>query len=621
MSRLSACLALAVPTALYLLTLFPGLGGRFGVGDALQFQYLGTVLGVAHEPGYPQYVLLSFLWSHLPLPVSLAVQVNLLSTVCVLVAGALLFRVARALSDSVIGAVLAVWAVLLGYDIWTAATQAEVYALNLAWVAAVIWAAVLWSTTLERKWLVVLLFVYALSFGNHLTMITLLPAIAVLVLTRDPGVLVDRKMILAGAAAIGLGLAQYGLMLWRSFYTHPTLPSRFPRDASLGDLAGYMSGTHFLERNLLRDTDLLGRLVEGVSRGAAQLTPGIVMLGLWGGYLLWKRSPHLAGFLLLTAAGELLFAVAYDIGEWRYYCLPVWLVLGLLAAVPIGHLSRRWRPAQLVVVGLLLLTLTASVAANYSSLREDRHPIDYTDLLNEALPVGTIVATTRNRRQPELVGHYYRYGLGMEWTHNVSFVAARAVFEDRPEYLGDRLLLFQSPEVRDVFERFHADFVARRFPDGGSYFAAGTRRPVTELTFVPTEAGGLRVRVPRRGVFCVEHEVCLVFISRLDGRLKGVNQIRPGRVERGLGRARRQLRHLGDGDWIALVATASTNESRSRVHRFLQSQRIDDPALGPGGQNLVVVWQKRSAMPFHALGVDIEEAWRVRLPNSRRRSR
>ena len=228
MSRLSAGLALGVPAALYSATVFPGLGGRFGIGDALQFQYLGTVLGVAHEPGYPQYVLLSFVWSHLPLPISLATKINLLSAVCALVAGALFFYVARLVSRSSVAAVLALWAVLLGFDIWSASTQAEVYALNLTWVAAVICTALLWTTTLNRKWLVALLFAYALSFGNHLTMITLLPAMVFLVLTRDPRVLLDLRMVLAGALAVVLGLAQYGLMLWRSFNPHPTVAQAVP---------------------------------------------------------------------------------------------------------------------------------------------------------------------------------------------------------------------------------------------------------------------------------------------------------------------------------------------------------------------------------------------------------
>ena len=293
MSRLSAGLALGVPAALYSATVFPGLGGRFGIGDALQFQYLGTVLGVAHEPGYPQYVLLSFVWSHLPLPISLAAKINLLSAVCALVAGALFFYVARLVSRSSVAAVLALWAVLLGFDIWSASTQAEVYALNLTWVAAVICTAFLWTTTLNRKWLVALLFAYALSFGNHLTMITLLPAMVFLVLTRDPRVLLDLRMVLAGALAVVLGLAQYGLMLWRSFNPHPTLPRRFPRDATLGDLANYISGSYFFDTHFLRDTALVGRIAEAASHGAAQLTPGLLLLRIMGRVSVVEENPEL----------------------------------------------------------------------------------------------------------------------------------------------------------------------------------------------------------------------------------------------------------------------------------------------------------------------------------------
>src|SRR6185503_20312631 len=59
----------------YLKTLFPGLGGG---GDSAKFQYVGSVLGTPHPPGYPLYVLVSFCFAQIPFG-TLAWRINAMS--------------------------------------------------------------------------------------------------------------------------------------------------------------------------------------------------------------------------------------------------------------------------------------------------------------------------------------------------------------------------------------------------------------------------------------------------------------------------------------------------------------------------------------------------------------
>ena len=63
--------------AVYLTTLLPGLGGT---EDTPKFQYIGAVLGTAHDPGYPLYTLLTHAWSRLPLG-TLAYRINVFSAI------------------------------------------------------------------------------------------------------------------------------------------------------------------------------------------------------------------------------------------------------------------------------------------------------------------------------------------------------------------------------------------------------------------------------------------------------------------------------------------------------------------------------------------------------------
>ena len=488
-------LTLALLLVLYLLTLYPGVGGRFGAGDAIRFQYVGRILGVAHEPGYPQYVLLSFAWSYLPLPLSLATKINLMSAAVSLVGATCFFTVARWLSGSAMAAALSTWFVYLSRDIWTMSTQAEVYALNLAWVAAVIWAAHMWARRLDRKWLVALLFVYALSFGNHLTMITLLPAMLFLVLVYDRNVLLDARMILAGASAIAVGLAQYGFLLWRSYNPRPPLLVRFPRQATFAELFEYTRGTRFTKNLFLKSgvAGIFPRLGEAGVHGAFQLSVAFSAMGLWGIYLLSKRKPRFAGFLTLAAAGELLFAVAYEIQDRLYYCAPVWLVLGLFAAVAIGRLSVYSSGIRAIVLAVLLASLAWTTADNYSQLRGVETRFDYAALIEEAPPGSYIVVNARTRRQAKVLGNYYKYGLNLEKARRLRFVAGDQIFDDRPRFLEDRPIYFQNPGVLRYLERNHVDYIEKHSDDDPDryYFVTGTTTPISAVEFNPAGANSI----------------------------------------------------------------------------------------------------------------------------------
>ena len=92
-ARLLAAGVGALALAVYVRTLYPGLNG---IGDTPKFQFLGKILGTPHPPGYPVYLLLSWLFSQLPLG-NLAWRINLLSAVSAASAAALLFLLLRRL--------------------------------------------------------------------------------------------------------------------------------------------------------------------------------------------------------------------------------------------------------------------------------------------------------------------------------------------------------------------------------------------------------------------------------------------------------------------------------------------------------------------------------------------
>src|SRR5689334_2212059 len=115
----------------YLKTLFPGLGGG---GDSAKFQYVGSVLGTPHPPGYPLYVLVSFCFAHIPVG-SLAWRINAMSAFFATVAVAMSFVALRRLGVSRPIAAAVALAFAFDHALWAFAVRAEVYALTGALTA------------------------------------------------------------------------------------------------------------------------------------------------------------------------------------------------------------------------------------------------------------------------------------------------------------------------------------------------------------------------------------------------------------------------------------------------------------------------------------------------------
>ncbi|MEZ4516250.1 MAG: DUF2723 domain-containing protein [Chloroflexota bacterium] len=122
----------------YGLTMAPDLTWANGSMDGGELITAAVTLGVPHPPGYPTYVAVGKLFSLLPLG-TVAFRLNLLSAVATALAGGLLAALIQVhskrsqLSYSAIAAGLT-----LGFlpSVWGQATVAEVYGLNLLFVAA-----------------------------------------------------------------------------------------------------------------------------------------------------------------------------------------------------------------------------------------------------------------------------------------------------------------------------------------------------------------------------------------------------------------------------------------------------------------------------------------------------
>jgi hypothetical protein len=136
----AACLLLSL--ALYVQTLAPSVATLFD--DSLEFPLVAYRLAIAHPTGYPLYTLLAKLFTLGPWT-NVAWAVNLLSAVAGAVTVALVYLLARQLTRRRWTALLGAAALALSPVFWSQAVIAEVYTLNSAFVAGLLWLALRWA--------------------------------------------------------------------------------------------------------------------------------------------------------------------------------------------------------------------------------------------------------------------------------------------------------------------------------------------------------------------------------------------------------------------------------------------------------------------------------------------
>ncbi len=376
----------------YVRTVAPGL---IGIIDTPMFQFVGRVLGVAHNPGYPLYTLLTYPVSLLPVG-TLAFRINLFSAVAGAVAVALTFLVARRLGCGIAASLAGALGLAFGRVFWSQAIIAEVYTLNAALIAASLWLVLTWGVTEHPRYFFGSLAVLALGLGNHTTILSLAPGIAAYAFLTHRRFATRPRTIVTALAVVSAGFLQYVFVLARSRQpgTYVESPAR-----TLGALFDVIRGAQFADR--LFTFGWRAVLFERVPLMVGQvlvpeLTAAGLLLALVGAILLLRRRPASA-LLLLTGGGVVfLFVLNYAVIDSPVFLIPTILVLWLCVAVALDDLVQRARHfgaalATAAVCASLLLPgwcLIANFTVNDLS-RATQDQV-YFDRLFETLPSRTV---------------------------------------------------------------------------------------------------------------------------------------------------------------------------------------------------------------------------------------
>jgi len=418
---------------LYLFTLPPS----FAFWDTGELQTVAAILGIAHPPACPAFVLAGWLAVHaLPFGEP-AWRVDAMCALATALSAALLALVAKRVGVPPIARALVALGFVCALVPWRDATRAEVQDLALLFRAATLFFGLRFLDGGKRRDLFLASLALGLAGATHGIALLLLPSFAVLAFARADAREPRALALVAGGIALGLlpyaylplrsaaiaaahldptvalGLAPGAQPFWD--YDHPATWSNFLRVLTAADFnvhsgfAGFLKLAdypHYAAATVLRVADAFG-------------FAGALLAAIGAGLLLARRE---AGAVALVLAALLPVPYTQSYAELqdpeRYYLLTLWC-----AAIAIG-VAFEWLAEFLAVrarsvgrfalaAGLVASFVSASPSrGNLFLQRDDRNAQYYVDDIVAETPDNAVVVAEWAYATPLAYAAYVQHRFG-----------------------------------------------------------------------------------------------------------------------------------------------------------------------------------------------------------------
>ena len=379
--------AFAVAMAAFLLyraTLLPG----FDFGDTGSFQTIVSLPLITPRDGYPLYFAIgrALVWLSHAEPAWL---LNIASAVEAAVACGLIVLAGAELAGSIAAGAAGGLLFAVSYTFWSQAIIAEVYALHACFVAGSLLLLLRWSRRPTVARLAAFFALFALGFGNHLSMVLLLPGYTLFLLIAAPRgwrSMVRPRVVLLATLVAALGAAQYAWNL-RTLWLLPQPPQ------SLVD--GLQTFWFDVTKSDWRDTmvlhvpqSMMGQRLAMYAFDLRQqfgaFVPLLAAVGLVRLVIAdWRRA------LLMFAlyAANVAFAFGYNVGDSHVFYLPSHLMLALLAASSLALAGLFTRQGAALCATALMLYAGVRAYRDYPALDRsgDRRPEQVVGALTSGL--------------------------------------------------------------------------------------------------------------------------------------------------------------------------------------------------------------------------------------------
>ena len=339
-------------------------------------EYIATahILGVPHPPGNPLFVVLARAWEVLlaPTGLSVAIRINLFSATMSALAHGFWFllahRVLAFFSDDrtfrLVGAAAAVVISATAFTVWNQSNVNEkVYTVSLFTIALLSWLALRWRDSRsggtatgfgqgkDDNLLLLMVFILALSVGNHLMAFLMAPALVLFILLVEPRTFANWRLYAAAVPILILGLSIHLFLPLRAGLdpiineADPSCPSV---TSAIQSVVTYgKSGCESLSAALAREqyskpsvmTDPTDPRLES-PRGIGLM---IAQIGNWVQYFDWQWSRSVGGMDPTFPPARMIFTLLFTalgvIGALAHYRADrptFWYVAALFATLSFG---------------------------------------------------------------------------------------------------------------------------------------------------------------------------------------------------------------------------------------------------------------------------------------------
>ncbi len=346
--------------------------------DSGELAVVCQTLGIAHPTGYPLYTLLGRIFTFLPLKDTIF-RVNLLSLICVVSTNIFLFLILSLLSQGfvrsssskivhltikflipLISTLIFVFTPIL----WSQATSNEVYALHIFLMTFLIYLTLLWwqNSVKNAKLFYLIIFLYGLSFGNHMSSVLLAPALFILFLIHYQKSLFIPTRIFAVFSLFVLGFSIYLFLPIRSSqnplldWGNPETWFAFKRHITAWQYQVWI----FSETS----QELSHRFFNYLKLFIQQFPWYLLPVGVLGLVSMLKKHLPVAVFLFLYFLLDIFFGINYTIADIQPYFLPSFLIFALWLGLGLGGILafllqqvEKSNPANLVSAAVIFPTI------------------------------------------------------------------------------------------------------------------------------------------------------------------------------------------------------------------------------------------------------------------------
>ncbi len=372
MSRavITGCVVATLAFAAYTRTLLPGVD----FGDTGGFQAAVLWPEISARQAYPLYYAIARPFVAALSPDAPARGLNLFSALWAAVAAGALTGVVAAVTGSLAGGAVAGLLLAFSYTFWTQAVIAEVYSLHLALVGFCLAALVAWWRRPSTLRLGLFFSVYAISFGNHLSMILLLLPFAAFLLADTER---RRDLLSPHIVALAIGTAAAGALQYVpqliAVWTAIDAPERWT-----DRLAAFwfdVSKADWRESMVLGVgiSQLADRLRMFVFDARQQFGLAGIAFAAAGAVCLCRTSRPWAVLVVTAYAINTVFALTYNVGDPHVFYLPGHYFTAFAAGVAVAAAGRLARPAAAFSILAVAAVMYAAWRAYDTWPAIDRH--------------------------------------------------------------------------------------------------------------------------------------------------------------------------------------------------------------------------------------------------------